>query len=55
METQTHNDELLECMKSLNANQKEDILKFAKRMSSQNVRKTINRKLALREIRAALK
>ena len=47
--------ELLESMKSLNANQKDDVLTFVRSISSQNLMKSRNRKNALREIRTALR
>jgi len=47
--------ELMETMKHLDANQKDDVLSFVRTISSQNKIKSRNRKNALREIRAALK
>lgn len=55
MSYQTIDLELMECMKSLNANQKDDVLSFVKKISSQNFMRRRNRKNALKEIKAALK
>ncbi|MEQ9288537.1 MAG: hypothetical protein RIG77_16575 [Cyclobacteriaceae bacterium] len=55
MSYQTIDLELMEYMKSLNANQKDDVLSFVKKISSQNFMRRRNRKNALKEIKAALK
>jgi uncharacterized protein YpuA (DUF1002 family) len=47
--------ELLDCMKSLNDNQKDDVLNFVKKISGSYIDHGQIRKNALREIRAALK
>lgn len=55
MKSHTIELELMETMKQLDANQKDDVLSFIRTISSQNRIKSRNRKIALREIRAALK
>lgn len=55
MSYQTTELELLENLKSLSTNQKDDVLTLVKKMSAQNLLRVSNRKTALKEIRAALK
>ncbi|MFY0651127.1 MAG: hypothetical protein JXQ96_03800 [Cyclobacteriaceae bacterium] len=55
MNTQAIESELLESLRTLNDNQRSDVLSFIRKISSQNLMQSVNRKKALREIRAALR
>ncbi|MFT7031656.1 MAG: hypothetical protein ACJA2S_000147 [Cyclobacteriaceae bacterium] len=55
MNNQAIEFELIDSMKSLNINQKDDVLNFVKKISERNLGRRKNRKSALKEIRAALR
>jgi hypothetical protein len=55
MNNQAIEFELIDSMKFLNINQKDDVLNFVKKISERNLSRRKNRKNALKEIRAALR
>jgi len=55
MNNQAIEFELIDSMKSLNINQKDDVLNFVRKISERNSGRRKNRKNALKEIRAALR
>ena len=55
MNNQAIDFELIDSMKSLNINQKDDVLNFVRKISERNSGRRKNRKNALKEIRAALR